>query len=114
MQDTLPASQNVGPATQDRPQTNVFLRHDTLFGVCQGIGEEFGFNPNFLRVPFAAGILWNPLAIVGIYLGLGVALALARWIYPKPQTNTAPHAGADHSTHPAADNADADELHIAA
>lgn len=106
MQDAL-------PATQDQPQTNVFLRHDTLLGVCQGIGEEFGFNPNFLRVPFAAGILWNPLAIVGMYLGLGVAFALARWIYPKPQAAAA-HLGADHSAHPAADNADADELHVAA
>ncbi len=114
MQDTLPASQSADPASQDRPRANVFLRHDTLFGVCQGIGEEFGFNPNFLRVPFAAGILWNPLVVVGIYLGLGVALLVARWIYPKSQTIAAPHAAAGQAAHPVADNVDADELHIAA
>ena len=113
MQDTLPASQSADPASQDRPRANVFLRHDTLFGVCQGIGEEFGFNPNFLRVPFAAGILWNPLVVVGIYLGLGVALLMARWIYPKPLTAVAPQADAGQPSHRAADNADADELHIA-
>jgi phage shock protein PspC (stress-responsive transcriptional regulator) len=106
MQDAL-------PAIQDRPKTtNLFLRDDTLFGVCEGIGEEFGFNPNFLRVPFAAGILWNPAAIVGIYLGLGAALALARWIYPKPQATASHQVDSDHSARPA--NADADELSIAA
>jgi phage shock protein PspC (stress-responsive transcriptional regulator) len=107
MQDAL-------PAIQDHPQTNLFFRDDTLFGVCEGIGEEFGFNANFLRVPFAAGILWNPVAIVGIYLGLGAALALARWIYPKPLGAIAPLVVADHAARPAADNADADELPIAA
>ena len=106
--------QNAEPAIQDKPQPNVFLRHDTLLGVCQGIGEEFGFNPNFLRVPFAAGILWNPLVVVSLYLGLGVALAVARWIYPKSQATPAPHAGANHAIQPVADNANTDQLHIAA
>ena len=114
MQDALPVSENAKPVTQDLAQTNLFLRHDTLLGVCQGIGEEFGFNPNFLRVPFAAGILWNPIAIVGIYLGLGVALALARWIYPKAQNVPAPHAEAGQAPRPIADNANADDLHVAA
>ena len=30
------------------------LRAHTIFGVCEAIGEDFGFNPVFLRVPFAA------------------------------------------------------------
>ena len=114
MQDALQVSQNAEPVAQDCAQTNVFLRHDTLFGVCQGVGEEFGFNPNFLRVPFAAGILWNPMAIVGIYLGLGVALALARWIYPKASVVVAPHNEVERSPRPIADNANADDLHVAA
>jgi phage shock protein C len=101
--------------TQEEKTTNLFFRDDTMFGVCEGIGEEFGFNANFLRVPFAAGILWNPVAIVGIYLGLGAALALARWIYPKPSTvaAAAPHLVADRQpVH--ADNADADAECLAA
>jgi phage shock protein C len=114
MQDAVSDPQTAEPASNDHVQSNVFLRHDTLFGVCQGIGEEFGFNPNFLRVPFAAGILWNPQVVVGFYLGLGAALLVARWIYPKSQSTVAPDAGAGRSTRPSADNADADELHIAA
>ena len=69
---------------------NLVLRHDTILGVCEGIGEDFGFNPNFLRVPLAAGVLWNPLAIFGIYLALGVALFVSRWIYPKAATSSQP------------------------
>ncbi len=83
MQDALPT-----PLKQDET-TNLFFRNDTLFGVCEGLGEEFGFNANWLRVPFAAGVLWNPMAIVGIYLALGIALALARWTFPKPRAAAA-------------------------
>lgn len=110
MQDAQPA---LVQAPQEA-QPNLFFRDDTLFGVCEGLGEEFGFNANFLRVVFAAGILWNPVAIVSIYLGLGAALAFARWAYPKPRASAAaPHLAADNP--PAnADNADADSLSIAA
>lgn len=107
MQDALPAIQD----TQE-PKANLFFRDDTIFGVCEGLGEEFGFNANFLRVPFAAGILWNPVAIVGIYLALGTALAFARWMYPKPSASVAPRHVAGRDA-PSADNADA-ELSIAA
>ena len=30
------------------------LRSHTILGVCEAIGEDFGFNPVFLRMPFAA------------------------------------------------------------
>ena len=30
------------------------LRSHTILGVCEAIGEDFGFNPNFLRVPLAS------------------------------------------------------------
>ena len=113
MQDALPAYDQV-----QQSQPNLLLRHDTILGVCEGIGEEFGFHPNFLRVPFAAGILWNPMAIAGIYLGLGAALVLARWLYPKPRAAGASQLVADQrpvhvaDAH-AADNADG-ELSVAA
>ncbi len=114
MQDALPAPDNAALVTDDRTPTNLVLRYDTLLGVCEGIGQEFGFNPNFLRLPFAAGILWNPVVVVAIYLGLGVALAVARWIYPKTQPVTPSQIDADHAARPAADNVNADELHVAA
>jgi phage shock protein PspC (stress-responsive transcriptional regulator) len=64
------------------PQPNLFTRDDTLFGVCQGLGEDLGFNPNLLRVPFAVLLLWNPVAVLAAYLGLGALVAVTRWISP--------------------------------
>ncbi|MEO5972807.1 MAG: PspC domain-containing protein [Sphingomicrobium sp.] len=65
-------------------QPNLFFRKDTMLGVCQGLGEEFGFNPIWLRLALAFGVLWNPPAVVGIYLALGAVFAAARWLYPVP------------------------------
>ena len=60
------------------------LRADTILGVCEAIGEEFGFHPNWLRVVFAAAVLWNPAVPIAIYLAIGVFVARARYLYPKP------------------------------
>lgn len=61
------------------------LRGDTILGVCEAIGQDLGFNPNFLRIPFAALLLWNPVVIVGTYLALGGVVALSRWFFPAEQ-----------------------------
>lgn len=59
------------------------LRPHTILGVCEAIGEDFGFNPTFLRVPFAATVLWSPVwAIIG-YLGLGLIVLGSRLLAPK-------------------------------
>ena len=41
------------------------FRTETILGVCEAIGEDFGFNANWLRVPFAALILISPLWVIG-------------------------------------------------
>ena len=61
------------------------LRSHTIFGVCEAIGEDFGFNPTFLRVPFAAVVLWSPLYAVLAYLALGVVVLGSRLIFPAPK-----------------------------
>ncbi len=66
-------------------QPNLFLRNDTMLGVCEGLGQDFGFNPMWLRLALASALLWNPPLVIAAYLGLGVALAVARWICPVPQ-----------------------------
>ena len=33
-------------------EPNLLRRDDTFFGVCQAIGEDFGFHPIFLRIAF--------------------------------------------------------------
>jgi phage shock protein PspC (stress-responsive transcriptional regulator) len=62
--------------------TNLLLRDDTMLGVCQGLGEDFGFNPIWLRIAFGSMLLINPIAVVGTYLGLGVLVATSRLIVP--------------------------------
>ena len=64
------------------------LRHDTILGVCEAIGEDLGFNPNWLRLAFAASFYFNPAMVVGAYLALGAVVAVTRWLYPKPQAAT--------------------------
>ena len=60
---------------------NVFLRHDTIFGTCQTIGAEFGFNPNWLRVPLAASLLASPTGAIGFYLGLSLVVLVAQFAF---------------------------------
>jgi phage shock protein C len=66
-------------------QVAVPLRSHTILGVCEAIGEDFGFNPVFLRVPFAAVVLYSiPLAI-GAYFALGGVVLLSRLLFPRPK-----------------------------
>jgi phage shock protein C len=64
--------------------TPVWARDHTLFGVCEALGEDFGFNPIFLRVPLAVCLLLNPLAVFATYAGLGLLVALSRFAAPNP------------------------------
>jgi len=71
-------------------QPSLFMRHDTFLGICEGLGEDFGFNPLFLRITLSALLLWNPVAVLGGYLGAGVIVLLSRWIFPKPRQAAEP------------------------
>ena len=64
------------------------LRNHTILGVCEAIGEDFGFNPVLLRVPFAAIVLWSPLIAISAYLALGAVVLLSRVLFPKPKQLT--------------------------
>ncbi|MEA3062436.1 MAG: phage shock protein [Sphingomonadales bacterium] len=69
--------------------TNLLLRDDTMLGVCQGLGEDFGFNPIWLRIAFGAMLLINPIAVIGTYLGLGLLVATSRLTVPARSRGTA-------------------------
>jgi len=66
-------------------RTNLFLRDDTFFGVCQGLGEDLRFPPNLLRMALAVGLFWNPLLVLGIYAGLGGLVLTSRLIVREPK-----------------------------
>ena len=87
--DAVPAGEVTAPAAAGQPSPAAAerpiplpLRNDTLLGVCEAIGQDFGFNANLLRIALAIGLFWSPVAMVALYLGLGVAVAVSRWFYP--------------------------------
>lgn len=119
MQAALPASQNAELSVQDAPvfqdeQQNLFLRNDTIFGICEGIGQDFGFNANYLRVALCSLLYFNPVAVIGGYFALGAAVALSRWLYPVPRTAAAPQQAAQPGAPSTADNEDGDSEALAA
>ena len=65
------------------------LRAHTILGVCEAIGEDFGFNPVFLRIPLAASVIWNPLIAIGTYFALGLVVLVSRLVFPKPKATAA-------------------------
>ena len=62
------------------------LRSHTIFGACEAIGEDFGFNPVLLRVPLAASVLWSPMWAIVAYLALSVIVMASRLLFPKANT----------------------------
>ena len=63
------------------------LRAHTIFGVCEAISEDFGFNPMWLRVPFGAMVLVSPTMAVGAYLAVGVVVLASRLLFPRPKAS---------------------------
>ncbi len=59
------------------------LRSHTILGACEAVGEDFGFNPIFLRAPFAASVLYSPLWAIGAYLAFGLVVLGSRLLFPK-------------------------------
>ena len=79
-------------ATAQTAQTALPLRDDTFLGVCQAIGEDFGFNPNWLRVPLAVALLWSPTVVLGAYAAAGVVVFVSRMLVRNPRRAKAPAA----------------------
>ncbi|HUP67226.1 MAG TPA: PspC domain-containing protein [Sphingomicrobium sp.] len=59
------------------------LRAHTILGVCEAIGEDFGFNPLFARIPLAAMVLVSPLWAIGAYFALGAVVMASRLLFPQ-------------------------------
>jgi phage shock protein C len=76
-------------------QPAIFWREDTLFGVCEALGEDLSFNPLYLRIVLSVGLLWDPLAMIYAYLGLAVIVLFTRLIFPNPRAAVRPEAVAE-------------------
>lgn len=85
---TEPTAQAGMAATHNH---NVFTRSDTLLGVCEAIGSDFGFNPLWLRLAVIPAIFFWPAETIIGYLALGLVVLASRLLFPVPrQTVTAP------------------------
>ncbi|HWT13837.1 MAG TPA: PspC domain-containing protein [Allosphingosinicella sp.] len=74
-------------------QPNLFTRDDTFFGVCAGLGEDFGFNPLYLRVALGVSLLWSPVAVLAAYAAGAVLVVISRLIVPNPRMAATAQAG---------------------
>ncbi len=57
-----------------------FGREDTMLGICEAVGQDFGFNPNWLRVAFGALLVLNPPVVIAGYFALGILVFASRAI----------------------------------
>jgi len=62
--------------------TNLFRRRDTFFGICEAVGQDFGFNPLWLRLAFIAPLFVFPVQTFAAYFALGVVVLLSRVLFP--------------------------------
>ena len=69
--------------TNDEQNVALPMRSQTLLGVCEAIGEDFGFNANYIRAPLGAIVVFNIWAAIGVYLGLGLVVLASRLLFPK-------------------------------
>ena len=95
----LPANQGNEPlpaAQTDAAERELALplRNDTILGVCEAIGQDFGFHANWLRVALAVTVVFSPYVAIGIYATLALAVLLSRLLYPAPRVLAAPRDAA--------------------
>jgi phage shock protein PspC (stress-responsive transcriptional regulator) len=73
-------------------QPDAPARKDNLLGICHAIGEDFGFNPIFLRIPLAAMIIVSAKWTLTAYAVMGVAVLASRLLIRKPKAaKSLPH-----------------------
>ncbi len=76
----------------EQETTNLFRRRDTFFGVCEAVGQDFGFNPLWLRLAFIAPIFFFPVQSFAAYFGLGAVVLASRHLFPAKSATAAPAA----------------------
>lgn len=69
--------------------TNLFRRRDTFFGICEAVGQDFGFNPLWLRLAFVAPLFFFPAQTFIGYFALGIVVLASRLIFPVKTAATA-------------------------
>ncbi|PKQ01212.1 MAG: hypothetical protein CVT74_00395 [Alphaproteobacteria bacterium HGW-Alphaproteobacteria-13] len=66
----------------EQDDNNLFRRRDTFFGICEAVGQDFGFNPLYLRLAFLAPLFFLPVQTFAAYFGLGLIVLASRLRHP--------------------------------
>ena len=66
---------------------------DNLLGICNALGEDFGFNPLWLRLALGAIFVIQPIGVVVTYLALGLVVLVSRIAFPSRRPTTVQHPG---------------------
>lgn len=98
----------------DNETTNLFRRRDTFFGICEAVGQDFGFNPLYLRLAFIAPLFFFPVQTFAAYFALGAIVWASRLIFPDKKAAGGADAGAPTVAPAAQVEAKAEELALAA
>lgn len=93
-------------AKEDRkmalPASNLFNRDDTLFGICEALGQDLGFNPLWLRLAFLPFLFVAPAYTIGAYFLLGLGVWASRTLFPAAPASSSDQAVATAFAAPAA------------
>jgi phage shock protein C len=63
---------------------SIVARDDTLLGACFAVGQDFGFDTNWLRILFAVVLFFTPAGALVAYSALWTVVAFSRWVVPDP------------------------------
>lgn len=69
---------------------NLFRRQDTFFGACEAVGQDFGFNPLWLRLAFVAPLFFFPVQTFIGYFALCAIVLASRLSFPHKVAAPAP------------------------
>lgn len=85
----------------DNDTTNLFRRRDTFFGICEAVGQDFGFNPLWLRLALIAPLFFFPAQTFAAYFGLGAIVLASRLLFPAPVAAPSVPVAAEPAAQPA-------------
>lgn len=63
-------------------RNSLSLRSDTMFGVCEALGQDFGISANWFRVAFAFAVIYNLEYAAIAYAAVGALVLISRLVYP--------------------------------
>lgn len=74
-------------------RNSIFTRSDTIFGVCEALGEDLGISPNWFRVGLASIVVLNFTAAFAAYGAMALLVLVSRILFPN-RAKTQAHAPA--------------------